>query len=307
MNSTDFEARLSTLQARCNRALTVALGEPGSEFNSSAAPLLKRLFQAGDYALNTPGKRIRPALVYAAAAAVDAQAIHHPALDGAACAVEMVHAYSLTHDDLPSMDDDDLRRGRPTVHKAFDEATAILAGDALQARAFELLANLDKLDAARRSRLVAILAAASGPRGMVGGQAIDIDATDQTIGMESLQAMHALKTGALIRVSVAMGATVAGADEGELSQLDLYAHNIGLAFQIRDDVLNATSDTDDLGKRAGSDVAHNKSTYVSLLGVEGARAKSAELMAESVAALSGFPGQTGLLLGLARYIVDRTK
>ena len=307
MNSTDFEARLSTLQARCNRALAVALGEPGSEFNSSAVPLLKRLFQAGDYALNTPGKRIRPALVYAAAAAVDAQAIHHPALDGAACAVEMVHAYSLTHDDLPSMDDDDLRRGRPTLHKAFDEATAILAGDALQARAFELLANLGKLDAARCSRLVAILAAASGPRGMVGGQAIDIDATDQTIGMESLQAMHALKTGALIRASVAMGATVAGADERELSQLDLYAHNIGLAFQIRDDVLNATGDTDDLGKRAGSDAAHNKSTYVSLLGVAGARAKSAELLAESMAALSGFPGQTGLLLGLARYIVDRTK
>lgn len=311
MSSADFAAQLGTWQTRCNRALQKALGESDSEFDSAAGPLLQRLFEASDYALNSGGKRLRPALVYAGAAAVDATALDrrplNEALDSAACAVELIHAYSLVHDDLPSMDDDDLRRGQPTVHKAFDEATAILAGDALQARAFELLANQSQLEPATRLQLLRLLTAASGARGMVGGQVMDIAATGQSATLAEVEAMHALKTGALMRASVAMGATVAGAGRQQLAQLDRFSRNFGLAFQYCDDVLDATGTTQSLGKAAGADAALCKSTTVSLLGVEAARARVEELTAAAVAALSDFSGQPELLLGLAQFVAERSR
>ena len=311
MSGADFAAHLDSWQKRCNRALRKALGESDSEFDGAAGPFLQRLFEASDYALNSGGKRLRPALVYAGAAAVDATALDrsplHAALDGAACAVELIHAYSLVHDDLPSMDDDDLRRGQPTVHKAFDEATAILAGDALQARAFELLANQSQLEPATRLQLLRLLTAASGARGMVGGQVMDITATGQSSTLAEVEAMHALKTGALMRASVAMGATVAGAGRQQLAQLDRFSRYFGLAFQYCDDVLDATGTTQSLGKVAGADAALCKSTTVSLLGVEAARARVEELTAAAVAALSGFNGQPELLLGLAQYVAERAR
>ncbi len=305
MTTAELKARLETLQARANLALESALGDIASEFNDDAASYLQRLFEASRYALNGGGKRIRPALVYAAAEAISDQSISSAALDTVGCAVELIHAYSLVHDDLPAMDDDDLRRGQPTTHIAYDEATAILVGDALQARAFEILSEADGVDDASRLRLIKILAAASGGRGMVGGQAIDVAATDTTIDLIHLQAMYALKTGALIRASVSMGAVVAGASEAQIQSLGSYAQAVGLAFQVCDDILDATSDTSSLGKVAQADEALNKPTYVRLLGLEGARATAVELLRQAESALLPLPLDTSILAALARFIVSR--
>ena len=264
------------------------------------------LHRAMRYSTLDGGKRVRAVLVY-----MTGQVFSVPLqrLDGPACAVEMIHAYSLIHDDLPAMDNDDLRRGKPTCHKAFDDATAILAGDGLQALAFEVLARDPAMAASAEQRLkmVAELAHASGPAGMVGGQAIDMAAVGQSLTMEALQHMHRCKTGALLRASVRLGAlTHPELTHHELSRLDAYADAIGLAFQIRDDILDVEADTATLGKPQGSDQARNKPTYTSLLGLEGARQKARELHAEALESLNGFGPGADPLRSIATYIVDRT-
>ncbi len=263
------------------------------------------LHQAMRYVCLDGGKRVRPALVYMAGSLFGVP-LH--ALDGPACAVELIHAYSLVHDDLPAMDDDDLRRGKPTCHKAFDEATAILAGDALQALAFEILASDPEMgdDAARRLRQVATLANAAGAPGMCGGQAIDIAAEGQPITVEQLEQMHAYKTGALIRASVALGALAAPeVDAATLARLDTYAACIGLAFQIRDDILDVEASTEVLGKPQGSDAERGKATYTSLLGLDAAKAKAHALNDQAQAALEGFGAAADPLRWISAYIVER--
>jgi geranylgeranyl diphosphate synthase, type II len=264
-----------------------------------------RLRDAMQYACMQGGKRIRPILCYATATAVGADPQR---ADASACAVELIHCYSLIHDDLPAMDDDDLRRGQPTVHRAFDEATAILAGDALQAMAFRLLtdpARSPELEPAQRLRMVHLLSRAAGYEGMVSGQAIDEAATGQLISLQALEQMHSLKTGALITVSVQLGALCAGASPVMYEALSRYAARIGLAFQVQDDILDVVSDTATLGKRQGADLALNKPTYVSLLGLEGAQAKAAELIAQAISELEEFDERAEPLRALARYIVAR--
>jgi geranylgeranyl pyrophosphate synthase len=228
-------------------------------------------------------------------------------VDAPAGALEFIHTYSLVHDDLPAMDDDDLRRGRPSLHKAYDEATAILVGDGLQARAFELLATAPGLSAGQRMAMVRELARAAGPDGMVGGQYIDIRATDTDMGLEELKAMHGLKTGALIRASLALGGIAADASEAQLAALDAYGEHIGLAFQVVDDILDVEGDTATLGKTRGKDSEANKPTYVKLMGLEGAREEARRLLEEGLAALSCFGESAGPLRELARYIVERDR
>lgn len=298
-------AALDAQRERCDKLLLHLLGSGSSEFNPHAAPFLQRVFDASAYSLSSGGKRIRPMLVYSAAAAINSETLHGQGIDYAACALEMVHSYSLVHDDLPAMDDDELRRGQATCHIAFDEATAMLVGDALQARAFELLSEAPDLSAQTRIQLVQSLAAAAGARGMAGGQAIDIAAADRVISLEHLEAMHSLKTGALIRAAVRIGGLCAGANEQQLNTLDDYADAIGLAFQVQDDLLDVESDSATLGKNQGSDVARNKPTYVSLLGIEGTRSKAAELSADALMALESFGEEADLLREIARYITHR--
>ncbi|WLA11175.1 polyprenyl synthetase family protein [Xanthomonas translucens] len=269
----------------------------------SAAAAPQRLHAAMRHATLGGGKRMRPLLVYASGAlfAVDAARLDAPAL-----AVELIHAYSLVHDDLPAMDDDALRRGQPTVHIAFDEATAILAGDALQSLAFSLLAGADAADAALRVRWLQTLAEAAGAAGMCGGQALDIDATGTVQPLADLQRMHALKTGALIRASVRLGALAGGADAAALAQLDDFASALGLAFQVRDDILDIEASSEQLGKTAGKDAAQAKSTYPALLGMEGAKAKLTELAATMRDSLHRHGARADALAALARLAVDRS-
>ncbi|MCX2982781.1 polyprenyl synthetase family protein [Halieaceae bacterium IMCC14734] len=300
-----MSARLEAWQQRCNSQLEPLLGAPGSEFSSNATPLLERLFEACNYSLSAGGKRIRPLLTYAAAEAINSVAAERNAIDYAACAIEMIHTYSLVHDDLPAMDDDNLRRGLPTCHIAYDEATAVLVGDALQARAFELLTEAPGCSPQIRLQMVQCLAAASGARGMVGGQAIDVAAAQNLISAEHLQAMHALKTGALIQAAISLGALAAGADTKRLAQLDSFGRSIGLAFQVQDDVLDVASDSTTLGKNQGSDAAANKPTYVTQLGLEGARHRVDELLADASTALAPFGAAGSGLLEIAHYICRR--
>ena len=318
---------------RCETTLDLAL-----HGRDSVDP---RLAQAMAYAALGGGKRMRPLLVYATGTAFGADIA---SLDAPALAVELVHAYSLVHDDLPAMDDDALRRGQPTVHVAFDEATAILAGDALQTLAFDVLANAPQ-SAERRIAMLAELARASGAAGMCGGQALDIDATgnagakrgqshfsveghhqskspdrkhdsdpfsladlERLHAMDrlfSLERMHALKTGALLRASVRLGAIAAGADADSRIALDRYADALGLAFQIRDDLLDIEGDAATLGKTAGKDLAQDKATFPSLLGIEASRARLAQLSALMQDALAGLGVETAALAALARKVVER--
>ena len=260
-----------------------------------------RLHAAMRHAALGGGKRMRPLLVYAAGTALGAD---EALLDLPAAAVELVHAYSLVHDDLPAMDDDALRRGQPTVHVAFDEATAILAGDALQTLAFAALAQADAA-ASLRIDWVQALADASGVAGMCGGQALDIDATGRTQPLDQLQHMHALKTGALIRAAVRMGALGGGADLSMLAQLDAYAAALGLAFQVRDDLLDIEASSEQLGKTAGKDAAQAKSTYPALLGMDGARARLEELAVAMGEALRPFGDRATALAALGKLAVSR--
>ncbi len=251
------------------------------------------------------GKRMRPLLVYATGDLLGADAA---ALDAPASAIELIHAYSLVHDDLPAMDDDALRRGQPTVHVAFDEATAILAGDALQSLAFQLLADAP-LSADARVAMVRELAIAAGAAGMCGGQAFDIDATGSggDISLDDLQQLHALKTGALLRCAVRFGAIAGQADNTVRTALDRYAESLGLAFQIRDDLLDIESDSATLGKTAGKDLAQNKATFPALMGIDASHAKLSELAQRMHAALAPFGDSAALLTSLARQVVERDR
>ena len=261
----------------------------------------QRLHAAMRHAVLGGGKRMRALLVYGSGTLLQADeaTLHAPAI-----AVELIHAYSLVHDDLPAMDDDDLRRGKPTVHIAFDEATAILAGDALQTRAFEQLAAA-AVDATLRVDWLATLAQASGAAGMCGGQALDIDATGTRQTLDHLQRMHALKTGALIRAAVRMGALAGGADTATLARLDDFATALGLAFQVRDDILDIEASSEQLGKTAGKDVTQAKSTYPALLGMDGAKAKLAELDVRMREALAPYDGDADALRALGDLAIHR--
>jgi geranylgeranyl pyrophosphate synthase len=262
------------------------------------------LIQAARYSLEIGGKRIRPMLILFSARAVGVDSTVS-GLDHLTCAIELIHTYSLIHDDLPAMDDDDLRRGKPSLHKAYDEATAILVGDGLQARAFELLADAPGLSAGQRIAMVKVLARAAGPAGMVGGQFIDIQATNSDMTLDDLKTMHSLKTGALIRASLALGGIAAGASAQQLSALDEYGTHIGLAFQVVDDILDVEGDTVTLGKTQGKDSEANKPTYVKLLGLAGAKAEAGRLLQLALDALAGFGDSADHLRDLARYIVKR--
>ncbi len=266
----------------------------------------ERLVEAMSYSLLGEGKRIRPILVYAAAHAVSGSPPSNT-VDDAACAVECIHAYSLVHDDLPAMDDDDLRRGVPTCHIAFDEATAILAGDALQTLAFETLAN-SKSDPVTVIGLIQELSRCSGALGMVVGQAIDLKATNTTPTVAQLELMHNHKTGALIEAAVIMGAIASGNNvTARLPTLRRYAKAIGLSFQVQDDILDVISDTQTLGKRQGADQNLNKPTYVTHLGLEGAKDKVQSLHQEALSALAEFDDFAAPLRDLSEYIISRTR
>lgn len=290
-----FTHFLADCQARTNAGLEQCLPVV-------AAPAL-RLKQAMRYSALNGGKRVRAALVYASAHAVAGTA--PPACDAIACALELIHAYSLVHDDLPAMDDDRLRRGQPTCHIAFDEATAILAGDALQTLAFECLATAE-LPADLRCQLVLALAQASGHAGMAAGQDMDLAAENRAITLPELENLHRHKTGALISASVRMGALAAGATHAQLAALDTYSAAIGLAFQVQDDILDIESSTEALGKTQGADIAHNKSTYPGLMGLDAAKQLAARLEQEALQALDSFGDHADALAGLARYIVQRS-
>lgn len=267
----------------------------------------EKLHQAMQYSVFNGGKRIRPLLTY-----LTAEALGVPAeeVDGIAASVECIHAYSLIHDDLPAMDDDDLRRGKPTCHKKFDEATAILAGDALQTLAFQILSSETSVEAKPESRLkmISILSQASGSRGMVGGQAIDLDSENKKLEIAELENMHIHKTGALIHASVSMVTMVIDDIDPDLrARLEHYSKCIGLAFQVKDDILDIESDTESLGKPQGSDVANNKSTYPSLIGLKESKELARELIDEALESLDRFGEEALPLRELAEFIIDRKK
>jgi len=294
LNEPLLRAYLRECQDRVEAALETRLPPAGTP--------PARLHEAMRYAVLGGGKRIRPLLVYAAGAVVGAPA---EALDDAACAVELIHAYSLVHDDLPAMDDDDLRRGRPTCHRAYDEATAILVGDALQTLAFEVLSAAPGAPASRLA-MVETLAAASGSRGMAGGQAFDLAAVARELTLVELERLHIHKTGALIRASVRLGTLGApAADPGVVRSLDRYAKCIGLAFQIQDDILDVEGDPALIGKTRGKDAAHHKPTYPALLGLAGAREKCALLLEDALGCLANLGEAAQPLRWLADYIVAR--
>ncbi len=285
-------------QSRIERALSARL--PDS--NDVSSHTSKRLLEAMHYSTLNGGKRLRALLVYATGEALGAslEQLDHPA-----AAVELIHAYSLVHDDMPIMDNDDLRRGRPTCHKAYDDATALLVGDALQTLAFECLCDND-IAPIQQSLMVKTLAQRSGAFGMAGGQAIDLESVGKALSLNDLQTMHELKTGALIRASVRLGAlTASDIDDTVMTTLDNYAYCIGLAFQVQDDVLDVIADTDTLGKPQGADIALNKPTYPALLGLEAAQKKATDLIDKALAELNNLPYNTQSLAELAQFVVQR--
>ena len=262
-----------------------------------------QLHQAMIHGLLLGGKRIRPFLVYAVG---EMLGVEKAQLDNAAGAIESIHAYSLIHDDLPAMDDDALRRGQPTCHIAFDEATAILAGDSLQTHAFELIGQAPQ-NAEQRLEMMQCLAKASGYQGMCGGQALDLAATDKQVSLAQLEKIHRLKTGALICAAVELGAIAANASHTHRELLNTFAQNIGLAFQVHDDILDVIGDTETLGKPQGSDEAANKSTYPALLGLESAQDKAKQLIEQAISSLQALPFDSTLLQAFARYIIARNQ
>ncbi|RDZ29035.1 (2E,6E)-farnesyl diphosphate synthase [Lysobacter silvisoli] len=289
------DPRLAGWRERADAALARALPDP------AASP--QALHAAMRHAVLLGGKRMRPLLVYAAGTLFDAD---EAALDAPAAAVELIHAYSLVHDDLPAMDDDALRRGQPTVHVAYDEATAILAGDALQSLAFAVLADTPVADGVRVA-LLRTLAEAAGAAGMCGGQALDLAATGggASLDLAALERLHALKTGALIRAAVRMGALCGHAGSGALAALDRYAQALGLAFQVRDDILDVEGDSDTLGKTAGKDQAQAKATFPALIGLEGSRERLRTLAAEMRDALAPFGDKASVLQELGEFAAQR--
>lgn len=296
MSVHDFATWMGAVQRRTESALAAVLPD------AALAPA--GLHSAMRYAVLEGGKRVRALLVHAGGAIVGADPAR---LDRAACAVELIHAYSLVHDDLPCMDNDVLRRGKPTVHVEFGEATALLTGDALQTLAFQVLTDAaDPKDAAAQLAMIGLLAKASGSRGMAGGQAIDLDSVGKELGREELEFMHIHKTGALIRASVRLGAMCGEHCPPEtLDRLDRYGKLIGLLFQVVDDILDADSDTATLGKTAGKDAEHDKPTYVSLLGMSEARALADTLLADAQSAIAPLGDGSARLAELADFIVHR--
>ncbi len=292
---TPFAGWMTATQARVEAALARHL--------PAADSIPARLHDAMRYAALGGGKRVRPLLAFAAG---ELSGASPESLDTAACAVELIHAYSLVHDDLPCMDDDVLRRGRPTCHVEFDEPTALLVGDSLQTLAFELLARQPGADPARQLEMIALLAQASGSRGMAGGQAIDLASVGKPLSQPELELMHALKTGALIRAAVLLGA-LAGSPMSaeERQQLDRFAKRAGLLFQVVDDILDCTASTATLGKTAGKDEAAAKPTYVSLLGLDAARSYADSLRSDALAALAIFGNRASRLTELADFICHR--
>ena len=290
---------LRQFQLRVERALDALLPA------ENTAP--QRLHEAMRYATLNGGKRVRASLVYAAGQAVGAPDAQ---LNIPACAVEMIHAYSLVHDDLPCMDDDDLRRGKPTCHKAYDEATALLVGDALQTLAFEMLASDPgmTISAPRRLRMISVLAHAAGSHGMAGGQAIDLASAGKHLTLEQLEDMHLRKTGALIRASVLLGAlTREDVDSRLLGALEAYSHAIGLAFQVTDDILDVEGKTETLGKKPGVDQERRKPTYPSLLGLAEAKKLAKTLHHAALESLAPLGDNGALLASLAGFIIERTR
>ena len=266
----------------------------------------EKLLAAMRYGLLMGGKRMRPYLAYITGDVLNTQITD---IDAIAGALECIHAYSLLHDDLPAMDDDDLRRGQPTCHKAFDEATAILAGDALQTLAFDILANhqFSVVIQPKQIKLIQLLVSASGYQGMCGGQALDLSATDTTIDLAQLETLHSLKTGALLEASVLMAAECSiKVSEHEKQILKEYAQLIGLAYQVQDDIIDITSTEEELGKPKGSDLAANKSTYPALLGLPGAQQKAANLFQQALQALARLPYNTQSLAEFATFIIKRS-
>jgi farnesyl diphosphate synthase len=297
IDQTAFHAAVDASRARVEAYLDHCL--PKADIHPA------RLHEAMRYAVFNGGKRFRPFLVYAAGKALG---VPPESLNAPAAAVELIHAYSLVHDDLPAMDDDDLRRGKPTCHKAYDEATAILAGDALQTQAFSILARDRTLPvtAERRLEMMQRLAFASGSRGMAGGQAIDLESEGKDLDIAQIEDMHIHKTGALIRASVMLGALgQEQVDAGQLQRLDHYAKCVGLAFQIHDDILDVTADTATLGKPQGADMARDKSTYPSLIGLEASRERARELVTDALDSLAGLGDEAMELRWIALYAIER--
>lgn len=295
----DLGSLMAVISARVHQAL--------DHWLPSATSKPSQLHQAMRYASLSGGKHVRPLLVYATGLSLG-QTLD--SLDGPACAVELVHAYSLVHDDLPAMDDDDLRRGQPTCHKAFGEAIAILAGDALQTLAFDILSRDPRMSASADQRLamISMLAQASGSQGMAGGQAIDLLSAGTILDLETMEDMHSHKTGALIRCSIGLASlTIANCDPAIRDALEQYAAYIGLAFQIRDDILDVEGETAVLGKRQGSDIAQNKPTYPALLGIEGARRMAADLHHKALDSIKALGSNADPLRWISAYIVERDK
>lgn len=294
---TNFAAWAKTAQERTEAALAAYLPA------GSIAP--QRLHDAMRYVSLGGGKRVRPMLAFAAGEAVGASAEQ---TEAAACAVELIHVYSLTHDDLPCMDDDDLRRGKPTCHVHYDQATALLVGDALQSLAFEILAAPGMHpDPASQVEMLRLLAQAAGSRGMCGGQAVDLASTGRQLELAELEFMHIHKTGALIRAAVLLGALSGGPVAARArARLEHYAKCIGLAFQVMDDVLDAEASTATLGKTAGKDAAQGKATYLTLMSAKDARAYAQELVDDAIAAAGHFDARGERLADIARFIVERS-
>jgi len=298
IEAAEFESLLKQYQQRVDQALEHWL--PAAELNPS------NLHQAMRYSVLGGGKRVRPILVYATASALQIP-LHR--VDGIAAAVEIIHAYSLIHDDLPAMDDDDLRRGRATCHKQFDEATAILAGDALQALAFYILSHDPQMtdNPANRLQMIEKLALFSGSRGMAGGQAIDLASVGKSLNLTQLETMHIHKTGALIRTCIQMSAlSTADITQTQLDALDSYAKKIGLSFQVQDDILDVTADTATLGKPQGSDAAMDKPTFPSIIGLQAARDKASQLHQQALQAIEGFGPEADILRSISHWFVDRS-
>jgi geranylgeranyl pyrophosphate synthase len=295
---TEFDVRVAGYQKRIEHVLERCLALPDCGTS--------RLREAMRYSTLGGGKRLRPVLVYTTGEALGAPIEH---LDAPAAAVELIHVYSLVHDDLPAMDNDDLRRGRPTCHRAFDEATAMLAGDALQALAFGVLAeDVPGIPATATASMLRILANAAGTAGMAGGQAIDLAAVGQTLDATAIENMHRRKTGALIAASVLLGATAAGLARGaELEALTRFGADIGLAFQIQDDILDVEGDIGVLGKSTGADAARSKPTYPSTVGLEAAKNRAGTLRDSAIAALAPLGARAATLAELARFVVNRAR
>lgn len=294
----DLGSYLASRRERIDNALNEILKD---------SPTPNRIIDAMKYSLMAGGKRIRPILCMAAAEAVGGKVEN--ALT-AACALEMIHTYSLIHDDLPAMDDDVLRRGKPTCHVAFDEATAILAGDALLTLAFEILSfheNIEPVHASKWLRIISRIAVAAGYKGMVGGQMQDITSEGRGLSLDALESMHTLKTGALIEASMSSGAILGGGTPGQVKQLEIYGKNIGLAFQVTDDILNVEGDPAVMGKAVGTDKNRNKTTYPSIMGLENAREFAKKLINDALQALDYSDIRSDPFRAIALYIVERKR